>query len=252
MKPKCIPLFDCCRSLRLVRLALISMVTLLGRYQTLLEQVFLLTVARLLFSLSVEEFHSICRCYTNSSGMSYLPSKSLCLIEAYLARMGIADYLGHRRHNHSRFSDFPIHPYLPDQLLPHRLLWGITFQYDLLDNHDYCGLLNLPTDKLQMGFLYQGGLMRRRKKAQSIHRHCQLPTRRNCGGVTHACAVAVANGREQESITDLHVRNGYPVRLPTSMAASAWSTKTCDLTADIFLMQNMCCDHLPHPGNCNH
>ena len=184
--------------------------------------------------------------------MNYLLSKSVSLIEPYLARMGIADYLGHCRYNRSRFGHLPIHSYLPDPLLPHGLLWGITFQYDLFDNHDHCGLFDLPTHKLQMGFLYQGGLMRRRKKAQSIHRHCELPTRRNCGGVAHARAVAVANGREQESITDLHVWDGYPVRLLTSMIASDWSTKTCDLTADIYLMQNMCCDHLPHPGNCNH
>ena len=67
--------------------------------------------------------------------------------------------------------------------------------------------------------------MRRRKKAQSIYRRCQLPARRHCGGFAHACAVAVANGREQESIIDLHVRDGYPVWLPASVVASGWLAK---------------------------
>lgn len=147
-------------------------VTLLCHYEICLEEVSLLTFARLLLSSSMEEFHSICRQNTGSSGMKYLLPRRVSLKAACPAHILIADYLGGRCHNHTCFDNFPIHSCLPNPPLSHRLLWGITSQHDLPDGHDSCGLLNLSTYKVQVGFRYQGSLMRRRNKVRSLHRDC--------------------------------------------------------------------------------
>ena len=101
----------------------------------------------------MEGFYSISRQNTGFSGMGYLLPKRVYLTEACPAHIRFSDYLGDRRHNHSRFDTFPIHPYLPDPFLPYRLLWNITFQHDVPDSHDSCRLLDLSTYKVHMGFI---------------------------------------------------------------------------------------------------
>lgn len=173
-----------------------------------------LTVARLLLSSSMEEFRPICRQDTGSPGIDYFaPEKSLSNQKcAQLAFISPIIWVTAVTIIRASVISLYIHvfPTRPLRIACYGAVpFNVLFQTaTILADYLICRPIKSRWDSAIKGASCGDG-----KIARSLHRHCQLPPRRHCGGVAHAHIVAFANGCEQEGGADRHVWHGHRVRL---------------------------------------